>query len=93
MEAQLQANTGLPQFVLDGLGDYFVQLPVPDTMTNGQCVVEAEISLSKVTGDPKDDTVAAVKWEYEGCAAATAGLAGVRTAIRRRSRFDSRLPR
>ena len=67
--------------------DYFVQLPVPDTMTNGQCVVEAEISLSKVTGDPKDDTVAAVKWEYEGCAAATAGLAGVRTAIR--SRFDS----
>lgn len=91
MEAQLQANTGLPQFVLDGLGDYFVQLPVPDTMTNGQCVVEAEISLSKVTGDPKDDTVAAVKWEYEGCTAATAGLAGVRTAIR--SRFDSRLPR
>ena len=77
LEAEISADTGLPQGVLDLAGDLFVQLPVPDTMENGQCVVEAEINLSQVTGNPADDSYKSTKWEFEGCVAATAKVAGV----------------
>ena len=46
-------------------------------MTDGQCVVEAEVSLSKLTGDPSDDYVKATKWSFGGCAAATTDLGAV----------------
>ena len=77
LEAEISADTGLPQGVLDLAGDLFVQLPIPDTMENGQCVVEAEINLSQVTGNPADDSYKSTKWEFEGCVAATAKVAGV----------------
>ena len=82
LEAEIQADTGLPPAVydnfLDQVDDYFV-LPesIPDTFSNGQCVVTATIGLSKLTGDPADDTVQATKWEYGGCVAATADIGGV----------------
>ena len=77
LEAQVAAETGLPQSVINQAGDFFIQLPVPDTMTNGQCVVEADVSLSKLTGNPSDDYVKATKWSFGGCAAATTDLGAV----------------
>jgi hypothetical protein len=82
LEAEIQADTGLPPAIYDNflnsVDDYFV-LPdsIPDTFENGQCVVTATIGLSKLTGDPADDTVQATKWEFGGCAAATVGVGGV----------------
>ena len=82
IEAEVGQDTGLPAAAyanfLDQIDDYFV-LPdsIPDTFSNGQCVVTATIGLSKLTGDPADDTVQATKWEYGGCVAATVGVGGV----------------
>ena len=82
LESEIQADTGLPPSIyhdfVNQVDDYFI-LPdsVPDTFSNGQCVVTATIGLSKLTGDPADDAVQATKWEFGGCAAATVGVGGV----------------
>lgn len=82
LESEIQADTGLPASIysdfVNQVDDYFV-LPdsLPDTFSNGQCVVTATIGLSKLTGDPADDAVQATKWEFSGCVAATVGVAGV----------------
>jgi hypothetical protein len=82
LEAEIQQDTGLPPAVYQqflGAVDDYIVLPddIPDTFSNGQCVVTAVVSLSQLTGDPADDTTQATKWEYGGCVAATVGVAGV----------------
>ena len=71
--SMIRSETGqtIPQ--LEAAGAKF-DFPVPDTITNGACIVEA--TMTDLPGG-KADQVAATKYEYTGCTAATAQVANV----------------
>ena len=74
--AYLRSETGHSLSELEA-GGATIEFPIPDTIANGDCVVQARISLSAFTGNTDDDEVDATKYEFEGCSAATAMVASV----------------
>ena len=74
--AYLRSETGHTLEELEA-GGGSVEFPMQDTIANGDCVVQARINVSPVTGDTSNDEVDATKYEFEGCDAATAMVASV----------------